>query len=206
MYKVFFNEKLIVISGRENITLNKPFRAFENDCRFEDVKNWFVSFIKGGEQEVILTHSVPEKFFELFQSLFITIHAAGGVVLRKNKILFMFRNGKWDLPKGKIEPGENAAVAALREVEEECGISGHKIVKQLPSTFHIYQSPYKETQGEWIFKETFWFEMKYDGNQKGAPETNEGITEVKWFPAGELNNVLANTYENLKQIIQLYQC
>jgi 8-oxo-dGTP pyrophosphatase MutT (NUDIX family) len=206
MYKVFFNEKLIAVSGRENITLNKPIRAFENDCSFEDVKSWFGSFIKGDEKEIILTHSVPEKFFELFQSVFITIHAAGGVVLRKNKILFIFRNGKWDLPKGKIEPGEKAAIAAVREVEEECGISGHKIVKQLPSTFHIYQSPYKETQGEWIFKETFWFEMKYAGSDSGTPQIDEGITEVRWLNRNELNTVLTNTYENLKQIIQLYQC
>jgi 8-oxo-dGTP pyrophosphatase MutT (NUDIX family) len=204
MYKVFFNEKLIAVSGRENITLNKPIRAFENDCSFEDVKSWFGSFIKGDEKEIILTHSVPEKFFELFQSVFITIHAAGGVVLRKNKILFIFRNGKWDLPKGKIEPGEKAAIAAVREVEEECGISGHKIVKQLPSTFHIYQSPYKETQGEWIFKETFWFEMKYAGSDSGTPQIDEGITEVRWLNRNELDTVLTNTYENLKQIIQLY--
>lgn len=205
MYKVFFNEKLIAISGRENITLNKPIRAFKNDCGFEDVKSWFMSFIKGDEQEIILTHSVPEKFFELFQSLFIPIHAAGGVVLRKNKILFIFRNGKWDLPKGKIEPGEKAAIAAVREVEEECGISGHKIVKQLPSTFHIYQSPYKKSEGEWIFKETFWFEMKYTGSDSGTPQIDEGITEVRWLNRNELDTVLANTYENLKQIIRLYQ-
>jgi hypothetical protein len=91
-------------------------------------------------------------------------------------------------------------------VEEECGISGHKIVKQLPSTFHIYQSPYKETQGKWIFKETFWFEMKYAGSDSGTPQIDEGITEVRWLNRNELDTVLANTYENLKQIIWLYQC
>ena len=204
MYKVFFNEKLIAISGRENITLNKPTPVDVENWQLEELRNWFVTAIESSEKEVLLVHSVPEKFFELFESLFITIHAAGGVVLRGKEILFIYRNGKWDLPKGKIEPGEKAATAAVREVEEECGISGHKIAKQLPSTYHIYQSPYKETKGEWIFKETFWFEMAYDGNEQGFPETGEGITQVKWFSKQELGEVLENTYENLKQVIERY--
>jgi len=204
MYKVFFNEKLIAISGRENITLNKPTPVDVENWQVEDLRKWFVPAIESSEKEIVLVHSVPEKFFELFESLFLTIHAAGGVVLRGQKILFIFRNGKWDLPKGKIERGEKAEIAALREVEEECGISGHKMVKQLPSTFHIYQSPYKQTKGEWIFKETFWFEMVYDGNEQGTPETGEGITQVKWFQKQELGEVLENTYENLKQVIEHY--
>ncbi|NCB07941.1 MAG: NUDIX domain-containing protein, partial [Bacteroidia bacterium] len=155
-------------------------------------------------KEVLLVHSDPEKFFGLFRSVFVSLPAAGGVVRRDGKILFIYRNGKWDLPKGKIEPGEKAATAALREVEEECGISGHKMVKQLPSTYHIYQSPYKKSKGEWVFKETSWYEMAYDGDGEGIPQTGEGITAVKWFSKQDLGEVLENTYENLKQIIALY--
>lgn len=205
MYKVFLNEKMITITTSGNITLNKPIFYFDDFCTTNEVKNWFFSFIKSEEREAILVHSIPENFFDLFQSVFISIQAAGGVVFRKNRLLFIFRNEKWDLPKGKIDKGETAKEAAVREVEEECGISGHKIVKQLPSTFHIYQSPYKSTKGQWIFKETFWFEMNYFGDDLGNPQLNEGITQVKWFARNELDGVFANTFENLKQIISLYR-
>ncbi len=146
-----------------------------------------------------------DEVFQNFRSAFINVRAAGGVVLRNDALLFIFRNGKWDLPKGKIELGENPEHAALREVEEECGIRGHSIVKSLPSSYHIYQSPYPDTKGEWIFKETFWYEMQYSGEENGVPQNEEGITEVRWFPRTVLQPVLENTYENLKEIIQLYR-
>ena len=205
MYKVFLNEKLIRIGGHANITLNKPTRFFDDFCKKEEVKKWFQSFVKSAEKEVFLVHSNPADFFELFQSVFITIQASGGVVIRKNKLMFIFRNEKWDLPKGKIDEGETAREAALREVEEECGISGHSIVRRLPPTYHMYISPYKKNKGEWIFKETFWFEMKYNGPETGTPQLEEGITQIKWFSKKQLNEVWANTYENLKTIIALYR-
>ena len=205
MYKVFLNEKLIRIGGRTNITLNKPTYFFEDHCNVEEVKKWFIAFLKGTENEAFLVHSDPADFFEFFQSAFICIQAAGGVVTRKNKLMFIFRNGKWDLPKGKIDQGETAREAALREVEEECGISGHTIVKRLPPTYHMYISPYKKSIGEWVFKETFWFEMKYTGLEIGTPQQEEGITQIKWFSKKQLGEVWANTYENLKSVILPYR-
>jgi len=205
MYKVFLNEKLIRIGGRANITLNKPTRFFDKNCTLEEVKKWFGEFVKNDEKEAFLIHEEPADFFEFFQSAFIPIQAAGGVVIRKNKLLFIFRNEKWDLPKGKIDKGETAREAALREVEEECGITGHSIVKRLPPTYHMYISPYKKNKGKWIFKETFWFEMKYQGEQLGSPQEEEGITEVKWFTKKQMEKVWKNTYENLKPIISIYR-
>ena len=172
----------------------------------EDVKSWFQWFVQSDERQVCLAGNNPEHFWKLtFMSAFKVIYAAGGIVIRENKMLFIFRNEKWDLPKGKIDAGESPENAALREVEEECGISGHKIIKQLPSTFHIYLSPYKNSPGQWILKETFWFEMSYSGNANGKPQTEENISEIRWFEKNELDVVLKNTYENLKQIILLYR-
>ena len=205
MYKVFLNEKLIRIGNRINITLNKPTRLFNDHCTAAEVKEWFYEFVESDEDEIFIVHSSPSDFFELFQSVFIPIQAAGGVVIKKSKLLFIFRNEKWDLPKGKIDKGETAREAALREVEEECGISGHSIVKRLPPTYHMYISPYKKSKGKWIFKETFWFEMKYDGELTGTPQLEEGITEVKWLAKKQLDEVWGNTYENLKSIISLYR-
>ncbi|MFV0593511.1 MAG: NUDIX domain-containing protein [Draconibacterium sp.] len=154
--------------------------------------------------EAVIEHDNPEAAYLFFRSALLNIDAAGGVVKRNGRMLFIFRNGKWDLPKGKIDKGERAEEAAVREVEEECGIKGHSIVKTLPSTFHLYQSPYKKTKGEWIFKETYWFEMDYKGAEDGLPETEEGITEIRWFKTSALNEVLNNTYANLKALIRSY--
>lgn len=206
MYKVFFNQKLIHISARENITLNKRKSQKADSFTVLDIQKWLQNFIQNKEPETQLTHVAPEDFFEVFKSAFLNINAAGGVVFNpESKILFILRNGVWDLPKGKVDEGETTPETAVREVQEECGISGMQIVKKLPSTYHIYQSVHKKTKGEWIFKETFWYEMKYSGAQKGIPQQEEGITEIKWFAKNELDEVLSNTYENLKGIINLYR-
>lgn len=206
MYKVFFNDREISIGLKPNITLNQTGNTIDLLQSKADVKSWFQRFLQTDEKQVFLLCNEPEKFWKnSFMPAFKVIYAAGGVVVRENTMLFIFRNEKWDLPKGKIDAGESPEMAAIREVEEECGITGHKIVKQLPSTFHIYQSPYKNSMGKWILKETFWFEMAYSGAENGTPQTGENISEVCWFEKKELGEVLANTYENLKQVILLYR-
>ena len=206
MYEVFFNDRKITIAAPGKITLIKPTEIIDNLKIKEDVKHWFFQFIENDIQEIVILHSSPEIFFKtIFQSIFTPIPAAGGIVIRKNKLLFIFRNGKWDLPKGKIDSGESNEEAALREVKEECGISGHKIVKQLPSTFHIFNSPYKKSKGEWIFKETFWYEIQYKGVENGNPQTEENITELRWFERKKLDLPYSNTYANLKSIISYYR-
>ncbi|NOR75770.1 MAG: NUDIX domain-containing protein [Draconibacterium sp.] len=205
MYEVFLNDRKIIIASKREITLNKSTQIIDNLLTQEEVKIWFLQFIKSNIQEVILLNSSPENFFiDIFKNSFLQINAAGGIVIRENRLLFIFRNEKWDLPKGKIDCGETNQEAALREVEEECGISGHKITTQLKSSFHIYKSPYKKTKGEWVFKETFWFEMRYSGKENGTPQTEENITEIEWFSPDELGLPLTNTFANLKSIILLY--
>lgn len=203
-YKVFLNEKCIRFSSGSNITLSKPLA--ENVENGNDrLAKWLQTFAESTDVEIVLEHDNPKLLFENFKSAFMIVEAAGGVVIREEKMLFIFRNGKWDLPKGKIDKGESASGAAVREIEEECGITGHKIVKRLPSTYHMYISPYKKSKGKWIFKETIWFEMTYTGKENGSPQLDEGITKVRWFKKDELDEVYANTYENLKQIIDLYR-
>jgi len=205
MYKVFFNDRKIVITSRGNAPFVKETAIIENLNSVAEVKNWFLDFAANQIQSAILLHPFPEDFWkDLFLPVFTQMPAAGGIVKRNEKLLFIFRNGKWDLPKGKIDKGETVKEAAIREVAEECGIEGHQITKELPSTFHIYQSPYKKTFGQWILKETFWFEMSYTGTENGRPETKENITEIRWFAKNELDEVLANTYENLKSVVLLY--
>ncbi|WP_163322288.1 NUDIX hydrolase [Draconibacterium mangrovi] len=204
-YKVFLNEKKIGFVPGVNITLSKLCWILTENRGFEAILDWLQDFENGDFQETVVEHPDVEKLFQNFRTAFLPVDAAGGVVKRGGKLLFIFRNGKWDLPKGKIDKGESVETAALREVEEECDITNHSIVKALPSTYHIYKSPYKQTLGQWVFKETFWFEMDYQGSERPIPQQEEGITEVRWFFPNELDEVFENTYENLKALIELYR-
>ncbi|HSO89034.1 MAG TPA: NUDIX domain-containing protein [Draconibacterium sp.] len=206
MYEVFWNDRKIVITHPGNIPIIKATVRFEQINSPDEVKDWFLDFTRSKNVSAVFSHPIPEEFWkDIFVPAFKPVPAAGGIVIRDEKLLFILRNGKWDLPKGKIDAGESAEEAALREVAEECGIKGHHIIKKLPSTFHIYQSPYSDSFGQWILKETHWFEMNYTGTKNGSPQTIENISEIRWFAKNELEEVLANTYENLKSVISIYK-
>ena len=204
-YKVFLNEKSILFTLPGKITFTKPSSPGFDFDSVQQVKQWLDEFETSQENEIIIESEKPEEDFQKFRNDLINLDAAGGVILKENRILFIFRYNKWDLPKGKIDKDETTEEAALREVEEECGIRGHRIVKSLNPTYHIYRSPYKKTKGQWIFKKTHWFEMEYNGTESGTPETDEGITEIRWFKHANLDVVLKNTYENLRSLIEGYR-
>jgi 8-oxo-dGTP pyrophosphatase MutT (NUDIX family) len=205
IYKVFLNDRRIEIVPSVERD-DKTVVNFDSGCSEEDISDWFFhSFINNGLKKISLVHKAPSHFFRLFKSLFLNVDAAGGAVISGKYLLVIFRKGKWDLPKGKIERGEDPEQAALREVSEEAGIYDQKILNPLPSTYHIYPSPYPETKGKWIFKETWWFKMSYPGDRDSVrPQEQEGITEVRWISGPEFPQILNNTYENLKQIIGLF--
>jgi len=205
MYKVFLNDRIITIVAPGKITLKKSSEIIDSLEDIYALKKWFLQYLKRGSSEVFLVYNSPKIFFKnIFCKAFKRVKAAGGLVVRNNEILIILRHNRWDLPKGKVEKDETNKRAAIREVAEECGINGHKIVKKLPSTYHIYQSPYSESKEKWILKETVWFEMEYTGEYNGNPRLEEDITEVRWFNKSDLKTVLSNTYPNLKPVISLY--
>ena len=131
--------------------------------------------------------------WENFCDKFTLIEAAGGLVYNyENQLLMIFRNGKWDLPKGKLEEGENIKECAIREVEEECGISGLSISRPLQDTYHVY-----ELNAQKILKRTYWFEMKTDFKGNLTPQTEEGITKVCWVNKEDIAQKLENSFGNI---------
>lgn len=151
----------------------------------------------GKEIGVVYFSESPDESWKRFISKYILIEAAGELVKNKEgKFLFIFRNGKWDLPKGKAEYDETPEMTALREVEEECGLKNLKIEKVLTKTFHTYKE-----KGKLILKKTHWYLMTIDEDQKLIPQTEEGITEVKWVAENRIEReVLVNTYASIKGI------
>ena len=128
----------------------------------------------------------------------ILIHAAGGLVENeKGEILFMYRRDKWDLPKGKLDEGETLAQCAVREVQEETGISQLELKEFLLVTEHIY-----EERGVSVLKKSHWWLMKTSSTQPLTPQREEDITELKWIGAKDFHIVLSNTYPAIIEVLK----
>ena len=142
-----------------------------------------------------------ELAFKDMYTHFVPVEAAGGLVYNTfNELLMIKRMGKWDLPKGKIDPGESREQAALREVEEECGIKGLKLIEQLPTTYHTYKM-----HNYRFLKITYWFKMKTEFKGKLTPQVEEQITEVKWASQEELPAIIASTYPSIRDVFEHVQ-
>jgi 8-oxo-dGTP pyrophosphatase MutT (NUDIX family) len=127
------------------------------------------------------------------------IEAGGGLVLNKRgEFLTIFRNGTWDLPKGKLTEGEDFATAALREVKEETGLAGLKIVDPLMSTYHTYT-----LKNDRILKKTRWFEMKYTGTAKPRVQKEEGITDYRWAVPGRTGFIRENSHASILDVLYM---
>lgn len=199
-YQVFIDDHSIFIGDqRKSIQqyncVFELFEPIESDILY--LVDW-LSKEREATQQIFLNSSDHEALWELFQAQFKVIEAAGGVVKNgNNEALFIYRLGKWDLPKGKLESGEYPKDAAVREVEEECGISDLQLEKELPSTYHMYF--HKE---KWVLKRTYWFNMKYLGDEELVPQTEESIEKVVWVDSSNLSKQTSNTYSSLMQLLQ----
>ena len=127
------------------------------------------------------------------------IIAAGGIVVNPNKeILWIFRRGFWDLPKGKLDPNETIEACALREVMEETGVSNLVLGDLIMTTTHLYHDMYLNTEVE---KTTYWYKMTTDQLQHGIPQTEEEIEAIAWVKKEDIAPYLAKTYDTIKQVM-----
>jgi 8-oxo-dGTP pyrophosphatase MutT (NUDIX family) len=130
------------------------------------------------------------------------IIAAGGLVFNEqNELLMIYRRGFWDLPKGKLDPGETIEACAIREVQEETGLTKIALGKFISITLHEYFDPYLK---EDVIKESHWYHMNVKGNPTLTPQTEEDITSIKWVGADLLPAYLTNSYATIIELIQLF--
>lgn len=199
-YKVFLNDKWIFFGNpdQNQFPADEQYNILEasNHLLFnlaEMIKaNYF-------DKNIVLIHKTNiEEYFHLFLKQFKVIAAAGGIVQHSNNTFLMIKRfGVWDFPKGKLESGENNKEAALREVQEETGVDGLRISKELPNTYHIYRH-----KNKWILKLTYWFLMYSDFTGTLVPQSEEDILEAKWIPKAEMNLYLEHSYKSLKEFIK----
>lgn len=196
MYKVFINDKPIILTTSTNNEKEYPLLFFDNII-FEEVVEKLKSDIFNG---FYLFSTNEERDFNKIKKVYKPVVAGGGLVVNeKGEVLFIFREGKWDLPKGRVEKGEKIQEGAIREVEEECGIRNISLKKLLLVTHHLFV--YKEKKR---LKETHWYLMYSNSNQPLQPQFEEGITEVCFKSKKEIEKALLNTYANIKSVYQSY--
>ena len=198
MYKVFVNDKPLFLTNE--ISKETDFQLFLLESI--DIEQLIVKIFQNKIQKAILYHPDESEMMKTLKAKIPVNKAGGGFVYnKKGEVLFIFRNGKWDLPKGGIEKGEDIEATAMREVEEETGVSGLKIVKKLTKTYHVFKR-----NGRYKLKQTYWFEMKT--NFEGTPEgqIEEGIEKVAWIKPSEIESILENSYENIKLLFELENC
>ena len=198
MYKVFIDHKPILFVNESEMSPNLISVRFEKLNDFSvDIADFMTKVTIDNPIQVICSN--PRSSFDFVFRDYKLIEAAGGVVRCDNKLLMIYRNGLWDIPKGKIEVGEDYETAAIREVEEECGIVAPIIEEYLCETYHTYSE-----KGKQILKKTTWFVMNHSGTEKLTPELDEGITDVEWFSKKKFLNTRGNTYGSINEVIDQY--
>jgi 8-oxo-dGTP pyrophosphatase MutT (NUDIX family) len=198
MYKVFFNDRTVYFGDNFSRAFMKNkglFYKYSNLQELDELLNVFskVSYI----ENLYIFHEDMLMLIEEFKACFTSIEAGGGVVFNsRGEFLTIKRHGIWDLPKGKLEKGEDFAMAALREVEEETGLKSLEITHPVISTYHTYS-----LKKQRILKKTRWFEMKYQGSADPVLQSEEGITEYRWTRPGETDFIRQNTYKSIMDVL-----
>lgn len=199
MYKVFIdNTALNILSQAPESAENCVVIHAAQPKQIREAIFAYTAKVKNFDPIFLITPEPEKTFATLFEN-FDFIEAAGGIVKSKSKYLFIRRNGKWDIPKGKLEKGESSVIGAKREVEEECGISGVMVESLIGITYHTYKLKNRPT-----IKRTYWYAMNYEGNEALIPQTEEGITKVKWLKAEKLYKVEEDTYGSIIEVMKQY--
>tara|TARA_B100000902_G_scaffold22218_1_gene26776 strand:+ start:20763 stop:21233 length:471 start_codon:yes stop_codon:yes gene_type:complete len=135
--------------------------------------------------------------WDSFCSQYTLIRAAGGLVYNhENSLLMIFRNGKWDLPKGKLEDNESIEDCAIREVTEECGVRGLLIIAKVKDTYHVYND-----KGKKILKQTSWFIMETNFDGVLVPQEEEGINKVTWIEEDKIKQKIKSSYRSIQDLL-----
>ena len=194
---IYFESRVLVLTDNLEAEMEQGFDGIHTYSDFAGIKQFVDKFYlnTGIKRAILFSKHLPE-LFRVFQACFKYVEAAGGVVENVNEeILMIYRNGKWDLPKGKKERKESDEETAVREVAEETGLTNIAVNRFMCDTYHIYEIGEKR-----FLKRTAWFLMS--GNAAGLrPQLEEGITGVEWIKRDNIRSVFSNTFASITEVL-----
>lgn len=201
--KIYFGDKPVFLCDEIDAVIHEyihhPDAVFIDEISVPAIKSLLHEIVKEEFHAGILWSEDLEKLKKLFFKQFVPVTAAGGLIENeKAEVLLIFRRGKWDLPKGKVDKGESLDECAVREVEEETGLKNIELLKPLTVTYHTY-----DEFGKHIIKDSHWYKMKVKGKQNIVPQTEEDISEIKWVKKKDLKNYFSNTFPSVKDVLAL---
>ena len=203
--KIYFNNKPLFLCDSIDASL-EPYRHHDDTMFIDEFSSHAVKSMVHEIQQPkihagILLHTDLNALKKAFWKKFTVIQAAGGLVLNaRQEMLMIFRRGKWDLPKGKLDPGESLEQCALREVEEETGLKNVQSGGFLLTTYHTYHE-----SGKFILKESHWYRMKVAGDAPLIPQKEEDISQAAWVEEKKVNEYLKNTFPSIVDVISYYR-
>ncbi len=200
MLKIYFNNKALIVTNQKNQEV-EALKANPNHLFVDDFNENEVSFIiekmEDGAEGGIIENTPEMVVLNALKQHLTLVQAAGGLVTTPNQnVLLIFRRGKWDLPKGKLDDGEALDVCAVREVEEETGLSNIHLKEKLLVTYHTYYE-----KGVHILKETHWYLMSVQNEQELIPQTDEDIEKCEWISFENLNTYMQNTHPSIIDVV-----
>lgn len=203
MIKIYFKDRFISITKEKLKDETPGFQAISMN-EAGDLKIQINRFTANNKvKHFNLYGTSPQRGLAFLQSLLKPVLAAGGIVsVSEDLKLFIFRNKKWDLPKGKAEKGETPEICALREVSEECGLDLQALTIDhlLDKTYHLYKQ-----DGKILLKETYWYAMGYSGDADALePQTEEGIEKCVWVDKETIPSLMRKTYASLQDVIKTH--
>ena len=200
--KIYFSDKPLFLCDNVDETI-EPYihhddAVFIDELNTHTIKSMIHEMQEPEVHAGVFFNADLNELKKAFWKKFTIIKAAGGLVQNENnKLLMIFRRGKWDLPKGKLDDGETLEQCAVREVEEETGLTKIKLLAPLLTTFHTYHEGSK-----FILKESYWYNMKVDGKQLLQPQTEEGILETRWVSTKEAEKLFPECFPSVIDVIR----
>lgn len=200
-YKIYFGDSPLFLTDQLDAEMQEIMHhddgVFMDELSNAAVKSMIHEMKDPRRHAGVFYHEQLDQLQKAFWKHFTIIKAGGGLVKNdQGKLLMIFRRGKWDLPKGKLDPGETLEQCALREVEEETGISQLEILSQAGITFHVY-----DEYGKHILKESYWYHMRAKGDQTPVAQAEEQITDITWASEDEVESNLRNSFPLIRDLL-----
>lgn len=187
--KIFFTDKALILTDTP-VEVEGAVRLPSSELSKANVLKIFET-----TNSIIVCDEAIEAVKERFFGEFKYVLAAGGVVHNeRGESLMIYRNHRWDLPKGHVDGEESDEECAVREIAEETGVKGAKIVRFLCNTLHSF-----DVYGVWEIKRTAWYELEADTTET-KPQAEEGISCAKWCSEEEVAENLKATYPTIREV------